>query len=215
MRLDRVIVVPAAAGLVLWAKGIAFAGLCVVGAVAAVRVVPEIINRVERTGELTESRKPHAPPTAVAMPSGPMVRPSPPESRVSDAVMPAAAAPSSTAPVREGAPSVHERATAPTTTVPEPPLERDPLEREAAMLEEARAMLDRYPIGALSVLERHAATFPIGQLGMERELLAVQALRRLGRQAEARARGDALLRQASGSIYEPRVRAMLEDLGSP
>ena len=83
------------------------------------------------------------------------------------------------------------------------------------MLEEARAMLDRYPSGALSVLERHAATFPVGQLGMERELLAVRALRRLGRQAEARARGDALLRQASGSIYEPRVRAMLEDLGSP
>ena len=50
------------------------------------------------------------------------------------------------------------------------------------------------------MLERHAALFPMGQLSMEREFLAVQALRRLGRLAEARARASALLRQAIGAF---------------
>jgi len=46
-------------------------------------------------------------------------------------------------------------------------------------------------------------------LRVERELLAVDALFRLGRDSEARARGEALLRDASGTIYEVRIRSLL------
>jgi hypothetical protein len=86
----------------------------------------------------------------------------------------------------------------------------DSLAREAAMLEAARGLLDRDPAGALARLDRHAATFPAATLAIERELLAVDALQRLGRTREAQARGAALLEQARGSIYEDRVRALLE-----
>lgn len=214
MRLDRMIVVPAAAGLVLWAKGVAFAGLCVVGVVTAIHVVPALVHRVDHTDELTESRKPHFPPAAAPLPARPSQRAALPPPAASDVVTPAAAA---SIPLRELVPVVRERVThpVPSSITPEPPPDRDPLEREAAMLEEARAMLDRSPRRALAMLDRHAAAFPTGQLGMERELLAVQALQRLGLQSEAHTRASALLRQATGSIYEPRVRAMVDKLVSP
>jgi hypothetical protein len=216
-RLDRLVVAQAAAGLVLWAKGVAFAGLCVVGAAAAVHVVPALVHRLDRTDERTESvhEKPRARPAPVAMPLRALERPPTPDPAASDSVM-LAAIPSFVAP--EPAAVARDRVMPPApsaSSVPESTPERDPLEREAAMLEEARAMLDRHPSGALAVLDRHAVAFPAGQLGMERELLAVQALRRLGRLEEARARGDALLRQATGSIYEVRVRAMMDELTSP
>ncbi len=83
------------------------------------------------------------------------------------------------------------------------------------MLEQARAALDRNPSLALAIANRHATTFPAGSLGVERELLAVQALQRLGRYAEARTRGSRLLEQARGSIYERRVKTMLETMASP
>jgi hypothetical protein len=217
MRIDRLMVVQAAAGIVLWVKGIAFAGLCMVGAVTAVQVVPGLVRRVQHTDALTESAKPHAPPTRVIPPIHATPNPSLPELPASDPAMAVAVSPSPPIPVRESAPAVRERAASPVpiATEPEAPEARDPLEREAAILEEARAMIDRRPSGALAMLERHAALFPMGQLSMEREFLAVQALRRLGRLAEARARASALLRQAIGSIYETRVRAMIEELGSP
>jgi hypothetical protein len=52
-------------------------------------------------------------------------------------------------------------------------------------------------------------------MSLERELIAVEALRRLHRVAEARARGGALLQRATGSIYEERVSTILESLRSP
>ena len=77
------------------------------------------------------------------------------------------------------------------------------------MLEDARAMLDRAPAETLSKLEAHAAAFPAGVLAPERELMAVEALRRLGLFAAARARGERLMASANGSLYGERVRAML------
>ena len=79
------------------------------------------------------------------------------------------------------------------------------------MLEEARAMLEKNPRGALAALDRYATSFPSGFLSIERDLLVVDALRRLGRPAEARARAAALLDRARGSLYEPRIRAMLAE----
>jgi hypothetical protein len=80
------------------------------------------------------------------------------------------------------------------------------------MLEQARVALGADPAGALAVTEAHAARFPRGKLGMEREFLAIEALRRLGRSADARARGEALLARAQGGLYEQRTRKLLEGL---
>ena len=54
--IDRLMVVQAAAGIVLWVKGIAFAGLCMVGAVTAVQVVPGLSAACS-----TRTRSPKAP----------------------------------------------------------------------------------------------------------------------------------------------------------
>ena len=80
------------------------------------------------------------------------------------------------------------------------------------MLERARASLGASPAGALAITEEHAARFPGGKLAVERELLAIDALRRLGRAGEARARGEALLSRARGGLYEERIRKLLDDL---
>jgi hypothetical protein len=55
--------------------------------------------------------------------------------------------------------------------------------------------------------------FSSGVLAPERELLAIEALRRLGRIDLARSRGEELLAGASGSLYEERVRKILATLG--
>lgn len=209
-RVNRLVVAPAAAGLLLWIKGVAVAGLCAVGAVAAVRVVPALVHG---TAAPSERRNPPMSATPNSAPAGPpIVRLAPPSAASDDPSPPAVPAPfSSHAGASQDSPRPPATSAARASSRPE----RDPLEREAAMLEEARSALDRDPSGALAALDRHSATFPAGRLSMERELLAVEALRRLGRNAEARARGAALLARAGGSIYEARVRAMLDSLPPP
>ncbi len=96
------------------------------------------------------------------------------------------------------------------SAVAEPPSEVDSLAQEAALLERARAALDVSPAEALALTESHAARFPAGKLGMERELLALEALRRLGRTGEARTRGEALLSRAKGGLYEERIRKLVD-----
>jgi hypothetical protein len=88
----------------------------------------------------------------------------------------------------------------------------DTLAQEAALLEKARSTLATSPADALALTQAHAAQFPAGKLGMERELLAIDALRRLGRTGEARTRAEALLSRAQGGLYEPRLRQLLDGL---
>ncbi len=212
-RLDRLLIVPAAAGLLLWMKSVAAAGLCVLGVVGVVRVVPTLTRWVapspapSASSSTQSGRPPDAaernPPIQMAgAPSEAPLLPSPAGTELPDHPGPVPA------PVRGRAPA------APSETSRKEPSPSDPLAREAAMLEQARAALNRNPGAALAIADRHAATFPDGSLGMERELLAVQALQRLGRVAEARSRGLRLLEQARGSIYEQRVNALLDALPS-
>jgi hypothetical protein len=91
----------------------------------------------------------------------------------------------------------------------------NPLEQEAALLESARAKLRADPASALTTLESHASEFPAGILAMEREVLTVDALRRLGREVEARQRARALLAQSHGSPYERRIEAILDASPGP
>jgi hypothetical protein len=197
-----------AAGLWLWVKGIAVAaGLGISGFVAVTHVVPAL--RRSGPAELSSARSSAHRDVAVAPAMPPAV-----------AMPVATAAPSASA--------IATRSTTPTTpttrtTTPTANVEpqrapasaapsEDSLEREAAILEQARAAMEHDPGEAIAKLDSHASAFPRGELSIERELLAVDALRRLRRFAEARTRAEALLVQARGSIYEERVRGMLQSL---
>jgi len=59
---------------------------------------------------------------------------------------------------------------------------------EASLLEQARSALGADPARALSLTQQHAQQFPRGLLVQEREVIAISALRRLGRNSEAEAR---------------------------
>jgi hypothetical protein len=199
VRVDRLAAVPVAAGLVLWIKGAAIAaGLGVAGVVVVMRVVP---------ASRGDGAKITAPVAAYTR--GATAR------RSVDIPAPTPVAPVPTPALKATAnppPSMTPPANASATASPATSSEIDPLAREAALLEKARSTLESDPALSLATLETHAAEFPSGTLRLERELLAVDALRRLGRFTDARTRGEALLARAPGSIYVERVRAILATL---
>ncbi len=89
----------------------------------------------------------------------------------------------------------------------------DELTREARQLGEAGRLVATNPTEALERLEAHRLAYPRGKLGIEREVLVMDALLRAGRTQEARARGETLLGRAKGTFYEARVRRMMEKPG--
>jgi hypothetical protein len=101
------------------------------------------------------------------------------------------------------------------TPAAEPSPPGNPLDREAALLESARADLSTDPARALATLGVHASEFPSGVLATEREVLTIDALRRLGRVAEARERARALLARSHGSPYERRIQGILDATPAP
>ena len=82
-------------------------------------------------------------------------------------------------------------------------------ETEAHLLQRAQDALGTNPGEALSLAEAHASKFPAGALGQEREVVAIQALLRLGRGDEARARGAKFLAAFPGSAHRRRIEALL------
>ncbi len=215
-RIHRLLVLPAAAGLLLWMKSVAAAGLCVLGVVAAVHAVPALTHWV--------APAPSPPPVAPTpfRHRSALAGESSDSARTADVAPESAPIPATDTPKVPAPPEPAPPLGAKNRATPGPgggahadPVPVDSLAREAAMLEQARAALDRNPSAALAIANRHATTFPAGSLGIERELVAVQALQRLGRYAEAGTRGSGLLEQARGSIYEKRVKALLETIASP
>lgn len=134
------------------------------------------------------------PPVTVRVVSAPAPRPVAP-------VRAPVAPPVVASPVTVGAPSGGGYAA---TVAPE-----DSLIREMRLVESARAVVRSSPDVALARLREHATEFPRGQLAVEREVLAVEALVHAGRMAEARARGESLLARRPGSHAERRVRVVL------
>jgi hypothetical protein len=90
-----------------------------------------------------------------------------------------------------------------------PATDADELLREAELLERARADIARDPASSLRALDQHREGFSDGQLTAERELLAIDALARQGRAAEARARAAAFLARFPRSPYADRVRRIV------
>ncbi len=125
-----------------------------------------------------------------AAPAGPL----PPASRASEPI--AWAASSANGAAAGGAPGVERVA---------PPRET-PLS-EAALLHKARRIAPEDPRAALALLEQHERRFAAGMLVQERELLAVELLRAVGRDGAARSRMQAFRARYPDSIYLQRGRA--------
>jgi hypothetical protein len=84
------------------------------------------------------------------------------------------------------------------------------LPAEAKLLQSARSFLDDSPALALELTERHQRSYPNGQLGAEREFIAIAALLGLGRRQEAEHRAAPALARAPDSLYARRLRGLLD-----
>lgn len=80
-------------------------------------------------------------------------------------------------------------------------------ESESALVRRAQEALGPNPGLALALANQHLARHPGGMFAQEREVIAISALRALGRSAEAESRAAAFLSAHPGSAYRPRVEA--------
>lgn len=205
-RVAAIAIAPVGVGAAGWLSGRAFAMLAGCGVLGAVIGVA-IFGMQGRGG--VESRRAPVTSATIAATSTPAAAQSTATSSESSAAVPpasAASAPSSTSSAKVA--SITTSASAP----PSASQGGDSLEREVAMLQEANRKLAADPAGALTVLDAHKAKFPNGMLSAEREVLAVDALKRLGRTAEAKRRGDAFLAGSPSSLYADRVRKLIDGL---
>lgn len=85
---------------------------------------------------------------------------------------------------------------------------------ELSLLDAAERALAATPARALALTAQHVKQFPAGQLVQERELLAIEALLRLGKMERAQARGRAFLARYPGSSHAPRCRELLQRAGA-
>ncbi|MCG8554331.1 MAG: hypothetical protein MJD61_03450 [Proteobacteria bacterium] len=86
----------------------------------------------------------------------------------------------------------------------------DTLVVEARLLARARRNLDVRPQAALDRARQHEQAYPDGHLVVERELLIVDALMRLGRVKAARTRASGLSQRFPGHLYRERLRELME-----
>ncbi len=80
---------------------------------------------------------------------------------------------------------------------------------EADLLGEAQAAVARDPAKALALTERHRRAYPAGILAQEREVIAIEALERLGRRSEAAARAERFLKRFPGSAHRSKIEAIV------
>ena len=82
-------------------------------------------------------------------------------------------------------------------------------------MERARRALPDDPARALDLANLADDRYPSGSLVQEREVVAIEALMRLKRIDEARARGEHFLKRFPGSVHERHVEAVLgADIGN-
>jgi hypothetical protein len=193
-----------------------FSGAAVVAVVAGGWLATSHLHRAEPAVAYPAPVPRHEiaplPPTQVVVAPTTGEASSPTERPPAPAAPPRAAAPRH-APSRSGIPR-GQRVAAPPAGAPEVRAQADEtpadsLAREAALIETARSRVHAHPADALKVLEIHRREFPAGQLGAEREFLAVSALVQLGRGAEAEVRGQRLVSQYPGTTYAQRIPALL------
>ena len=101
------------------------------------------------------------------------------------------------------APPPEERPAA--ATGPSNTLKEKPALSEPELVGEAQAALSRNPAHALALCEKHRKLFPHGVLVQEREVLAIEALDKLGRHAQAVDRGDRFLKAFPSSAHRSKI----------
>ena len=76
---------------------------------------------------------------------------------------------------------------------------------ESALLEQARRALNGSPNYALQLANQHRTRFPHGVLSQEREVIAIEALRRMHRSGEADQRATGFSKAFPGSAHQRMV----------
>jgi hypothetical protein len=84
-------------------------------------------------------------------------------------------------------------------------VETDTVKAEAALLERARSLATHNPRQALAITREHARRFPNGLLAQEREVIAIEALRKLGREDEAGKRASEFRESYPGSAHQHSI----------
>jgi hypothetical protein len=96
-------------------------------------------------------------------------------------------------------------------SAPQPPrahaVAKAPRGKEAELLQRAQRALDDQPSQALTLTAEHRRRFAQGALGEEREVIAIEALRRLGREQAARQRAALFEAKYPNSVHRSRVQA--------
>ncbi len=105
-------------------------------------------------------------------------------------------------------PRVRSRADPEVAIDPAPAPEADP-EAELALIRSAQDALGASPATALARTDEHRRRFGDGVLAQEREVVAIDALVRLGRAAEARERAEAFHRRWPRSAHGRRVDVLV------
>jgi outer membrane protein assembly factor BamD (BamD/ComL family) len=86
------------------------------------------------------------------------------------------------------------------------------LTAELGVLDMARSKLaDGDAKGALVVLDEYSRTYPRGRLGLEAEVLRIDALSRAGETGAAKKRAEAFVKKHPKSVLAPRVRRYLDE----
>ena len=193
-RLVVMTAVPVAASLMFWIKSVALGA--VLGSAVTVAIV------VPKWQQLLGPRLPAHP---VATASGSKASPQ-------NVPAPALITPEESPVEPQTAPSIagQAAANAPKSAPAAPANSADPLGREIQLLERARRLISVDPSRALDTLHEHQREFGNGTLVLARQFLEVEALLRLGRRDEARARAAILKQNAPGSLYERRLRQLLD-----
>jgi hypothetical protein len=84
-------------------------------------------------------------------------------------------------------------------------------EAEVKLLERAQDALRARPAEALALSDDHARRFPRGMLAQEREVIAIEALVKSGRKADAKARAERFKKTWPGSSHTRRVETLIAD----
>lgn len=161
---------------------------------------PEPMPTTERTVDPT--KLPDAPPKSVSakrLAKTPVVNPMP------EAI--AEVEPPTPAKVEEAiaAPALEAPASIPSARAPSG-------ESEASFLRRAQSSLNSNPTRALALADEHPSRFPAGVLAQEREVIAIDALVKLHRTAEARTRAAAFRTRYPSSAHLGRVLSAVGDM---
>jgi hypothetical protein len=141
--------------------------------------------------------------TQASSPPPPGVPPAAPVATVAPVVVPSAEPPVS-------APRPSAAVPTPTTerSASPPPKPHD-TEDEVQLLERAQDALDKEPAAALALADKDMRLFPAGLLRQEAEVIAIDALTRLGRRTEAESRAATFRGRYPSSTHVRRIDAIL------